>query len=77
MKTLTKRATVYFEPHLHRALRLKAIERETTFSNLVNEAIQHELKEDAIDLAAFHQRKNESNISFEKVLKKLKANGKL
>jgi hypothetical protein len=77
MKILSKRVTVYFKPQLHRALRLKAIERETTLSDLVNEAVQHELKEDAIDLAAFRQRKNEPNISFENVLKKLKANGKL
>lgn len=77
MKTLTKRATVYFDPKLYRALRLKAIETETSFSDFVNEAVKNKLKEDIIDLAAFYQRKHEPNVSFEKVLKKLKANGKL
>ena len=51
-----KRATVYFDPHLHRALRIKAAETDRSVSELVNEAIRHSLAEDAEDLAAFEAR---------------------
>jgi hypothetical protein len=50
-----KRATVYFDPDLHRALRLKAAETERSLSDLVNEAVKLSLAEDAEDLAAFDQ----------------------
>ena len=49
----TKRATVYFDPNLHRALRVKAAETERSLSDLVNAAVRHSLAEDAEDLAAF------------------------
>ena len=72
-----KRATVYFEPHLHRALRLKAAETDTSISELVNEAVKGALAEDAEDLAAFEERSTEPDLSFEDVLKDLKKRGKL
>ena len=48
-----KRATVYFDAFLHRALRLKAAETDRSISDLVNEAVKHSLAEDADDIAAF------------------------
>ena len=42
-----KRTTVYFEPSLHRALRLKAAEVDSSVSELVNEAVREALAEDA------------------------------
>ncbi|MCK5707061.1 MAG: CopG family transcriptional regulator [Candidatus Aureabacteria bacterium] len=77
MKAHTKRATIYLDSALHRALRIKAVETEHSMSELVNEAIKHSLAEDSIDLAAFNERKDEPSMVFEDVLKKLKKNGKI
>lgn len=76
-ETTAKRATVYFEPHLHRALRLKAAETDTSISELVNDAVKELLAEDAEDLAAFEDRAAEPAVKFENVLKDLKQRGKL
>ena len=72
-----KRATVYFEPHLHKALRLKAAETDQSVSELVNEAVREALAEDAEDLEAFDSRANEQNFKFETVVKDLKRRGKI
>jgi hypothetical protein len=77
MKTSPKRATIYFDPDLHRALRLKAAETEQSVSELVNEAVKLSLSEDAEDLAAFEARASEPNLPFEEVLKDLRQRGKL
>ena len=77
MSTTPKRATVYFEPEIHRALRLKAAETERSVSDLVNEAVQLSLAEDAEDLAAFDDRVNEPNLPYEAVVKDLKRRGKI
>jgi hypothetical protein len=74
---VTKRATVYLESELHRALRIKALETERTVSELVNEAIREKLAEDADDLEAFRERAKEPTVSFEKVVSDLKRRGRL
>ena len=73
----TKRATVYLEAPLHRALRLKSAETEARISELVNAAVRHSLAEDADDLAAFRDRVKEPRVSFESVVRDLKKRGKL
>ena len=73
----TKRATIYFDPTLHQALRVKAAHTERTVSELVNAAVRRTLSEDAEDLAAFEERAKEQSLSFEQVLKDLKRRGKL
>ena len=77
MSDLTKRATVYFDPELHRALKLKAVETSSSISELVNEAIREELLEDADDLAAFRTRQDEPLMAFEEFVEYLRANGKI
>ena len=77
MNTEPKRATVYFEPEIHRALRLKAAETDRSMSDLVNEAVQLSLAEDAEDLSAFDDRVNEPNLPYETVVKDLKRRGKI
>jgi hypothetical protein len=77
MKTAMKRATVYFDSQIHRALRLKAAETDKSISELVNDAVRLNLAEDAEDLAAFAERANEPNLAFEDVLKDLRKRGKL
>ncbi len=72
-----KRATVYFDPYLHRALRLKAAETDRSISELVNEAVQSALAEDADDIEAFAVREKEADYSFEDVVKDLKRRGKI
>jgi predicted transcriptional regulator len=75
MSTLTKRATVYLEPDLHKALRLQAIETSKSVSELINDAVRDELAEDAADLAAFDNRKNEPAIDFDDFVQGLKRDG--
>ncbi len=77
MSTVTKRATVYFDPDLHRALRVKAAETDRSMSDLVNEAVKLSLVEDEADLAAFRERAAEPNLLFEDVVKDLKRRGKI
>ena len=77
MSTLNKRATVYFDPEIHKVLKLKSFETSRSISEIVNDAIRQELAQDAEDLQIFQERANEETISFEKVLNDLKKNGKL
>jgi predicted transcriptional regulator len=77
MGALTKRTTVYFDPAMHRALQHKALDTSRSLSDVVNDAVRHSLAEDAEDLAVFEERINEPLVSYETVLKELKANGRL
>lgn len=77
MVTSQKRATVYFDPALHRALRVKAAETDRSLSDLVNEAVKLSLLEDAEDLAAFEERAGESSLAFEDVVKDLRRSGSI
>ena len=46
----TKRATVYFDADVHRALRLRAAACNRSISDMVNEAVRMTLAEDVDDL---------------------------
>ena len=72
MATNPKRATVYFDERLHKALKLKAVEGGRSLSEVVNEAVQQSLKEDAIDLEAVRARRNEPLRPFEAFLDDLR-----
>jgi hypothetical protein len=72
-----KRATVYFDPEIHRALRLKSASTDRTISDVVNEAVRLSLAEDAEDLEAFDSRATEPNLDFDKVVKGLRRRGKI
>lgn len=73
----TRRATVYLDAEVHRALRLKAAETESTISDLVNDAVRQSLAEDADDLAAIEERRAEPTRSFEAFVGSLRKRGKL
>jgi len=75
MTTQAKRATIYFDPELHKALKLKAVETSRSVTDLVNEAVRGALSEDAEDIIAFEERKNEPLISYEQLVKRLEKNG--
>jgi predicted transcriptional regulator len=77
MATGTKRATIYMDDDLHRALRMKAAETSSSISEIVNQAVKLALAEDAEDLAAFKERAREPLVSFEDVLKELKRDGRI
>ncbi len=72
-----KRSTVYFEPAVHRALRLKAAAVDRSVSEMVNEAVRLSLAEDAEDLEAFEERADDPTVSFETFVKDLKRRGRL
>jgi hypothetical protein len=72
-----KRATVYFDPEVHRALRLKAAATDDSMSDIVNRAVRLSLAEDADDLETFQKRKREPNLDFERFVRALKRRGKL
>jgi len=77
MTTRTKRATVYLDPELHKALRLKSVETSLSVSEVVNDAVREALAEDAEDLAAFEERQREPTLSFEDFVKELRRHGKI
>jgi hypothetical protein len=77
MSEAAKRSTVYFSPDLHRALRIKAAHTQRTVSDLVNDAVRMALREDQEDLAAFAERQEEPVMTYEELLKDLKAHGKI
>ncbi len=77
MADALKRSTVYLEPELHQALRVKSALTERTLSELVNDALRIALQEDQEDLAAFEERALEPTMTYEALLDDLKTNGKL
>jgi len=72
-----KRATVYFEADVHRALRLKAAASDRSISDMVNDAVKATLAEDAEELAAISERKNEKSLSFDTFVQGLKRRGRI
>lgn len=73
----TKRSTIYIDPDILKALKLKAVETSRSVSDLVNEAVRESLAEDAEDLAAFEERVSEPLISYDAMVKKLKKDGRI
>lgn len=73
----TRRATIYLDPEVHRALRLKAAATDQSISDMVNVALKRALAEDAEDLEAFGKRRAEKSIDFEEFVKALKRRGRL
>ena len=77
MSQLRKRATIYFDPKIHKILKMKAVMTSKSLSELIHEAVSHELTEDEADLTTFKKREKEGTISYEAMLKELKQDGKI
>ena len=77
MATRTKRTTIYLDPDLHKALRLKAVAVSRSVSELVNDAVRGWLAEDAEDITAFEERVKEPLISYDEMVKRLKKDGRI
>lgn len=72
-----KRATVYFEADVHRALRLKAASSDRSISAMVNDAVKVALAEDADDSMAFSERNDEKSLSFDTFVQRLRQRGRI
>ena len=72
-----KRATVYFEADVRRALRLRAVAVDRSISDMVNDAVKAALAEDVEDLTAFADRKSERSLSFDTFIQGLKRRGRI
>jgi len=72
-----RRATVYLDPEIHRALKLKAASSDQSISEMVNDAVRLALAEDAEDLEAFESRVSEPELDFDTFVKDLKRRGKI
>jgi plasmid stability protein len=73
----SKRATVYFSPDVHKALRLRAAASDRSMSDMVNDAVRMVLTEDATDLDAFTSRRSEKTTSFESFVARMKRLGRI
>ncbi len=70
-----KKATVYIEPELHKAVRVKAAAEDQSVSDLVNEALRSLLLEDEEDLSDAKKRKNGPFVGYDQLIKSLKKDG--
>ena len=77
MTTQNKRTTIYLDPDLHKALRLKAATISCSVTELINDAVRESLSEDAEDITAFEERKKEPLISYDEMLIRLKKDGRI
>ena len=77
MATQNKRTTIYLDPELHKALRLKAANNSKSVTELINDAVRLSLMEDAEDMADILVREKEPLISYDEMVKRLKKDGLL
>lgn len=77
MSNLSKRSTIYFEPTIHQALKMRAASTQVSVSELVDEAVRLLMREDQEDLQAISERVAEEEISYEALLNDLKSRGKI
>ena len=77
MSNLSKRSTIYIDPSIHQALKVKSVTSSRSVSELVDEALRQLMNEDQEDLEAYAQRKDEPDINYEELLNDLKQHGKI
>ncbi len=76
-KAMTKQATIYFDEHIHRAIKLKAAGSNRSISDVVNEAVRNLLAEEQKNMLAFEAQEYEPIMSYEDLLNDLKSDGKI
>lgn len=77
MSVQSKRSTVYLDADLHQAVRLKSANTNRSISDIVNESLRLALAEDEADLRAFELHANDPLMTYEELLARLKADGKI
>jgi len=77
MASQLKRSTIYIRPDIHQAIRMKSAITNQSIADIVNDALLAALSEDEEDLQAFEKHKNDPVMTYEELLKRLKADGKI
>ena len=77
MSNLSKRSTIYFDPSIHQALKVKSVTSSRSVSELVDEALRQLMNEDQEDLESCAKRKDEPDINHEELLNDLMQHGKI
>ena len=77
MASLSKRATVYFEPDIHKMLKIKAAESSTTISELIDRVVKNELKKPQNIFSDESNNITQSTVLSERLVDKLKKDGKI
>ena len=72
-----RRATVYFQPRVYRALKIRAAVTDRGLSDYVNGAVLEALKEDARDLEVIRKRSKQPVRPLSEVVRDLKRDGLL
>lgn len=69
MRTKRKASTIYLQPEIHKTLKLKAVIRDCSLSDLAEEIIRDSLAEDMEDIKTVQKRKKELSVTFDHFLK--------
>ena len=77
MGRLSQRSTVYFDPLIHQALKLRAASTDVSVSELVDDAVRLPMREDQADLSVLSERVHEPEVSYEEFLTDLINAGKV
>jgi len=77
MASLSKRATVYFDPDIHKMLKIKAAENSTTISELVDRVVKSELKKPQNIFIDEDDNVKQPAVRSERLVDKLKKDGKI
>ena len=72
-----KASTIYLQPEIHKALKLKSVIRECSISDLAEEIIRASLKEDMEDIKTIKRRKKESAVSLDDFIEILEKDEKI
>ena len=72
-----RRTTVYFKPHVYRALRISAAVDDRPISDVVNDAVQEALADKLMARRAFRKTRRERSIPYAQVRRELKRDGLL
>ncbi len=75
---VARRATIYFNPRVHRALRLRAASLDQSVSEVVNDTMERALADEgAHDIALIRKHRNDPGIPLAEVVKSLRRRGKV
>jgi len=72
-----RRATVYFQPRVYRALKIQAAAADRGISDYVNDAVLQALREEASDLELINKRSKQPVRPFSEVVRELRRDGLL
>ncbi len=77
MSAEVQRATIYFDPNVHKALQMKSIETSRSITDIVNQAVRALLAEDVEDVLAYEERLDEPLVSYDQMVERLRKDGQI